>query len=152
MKTVSITLAVLALASPAAAVAAEDGATIVRTRIEEGARACMGGRPADVVKSYALDIRLQYPGVPDQGYEDLAKAYRRLCSGRGEGTVESTVPAFEEIYVSGPVVVARLTWTTRLRGMPAGASRQLRDVQIWEKRGGEWLFVRGVHYPVKAPQ
>jgi len=126
----------------------QNGQAIVRQKIERGAQACMAGQPAKVMESYARDILLQYPGIPDQDYATLNKGYRQLC-GTGEGTVESTVPQFEEIYRSGTVVVARLIWTTRLRGMPPGTSRQLRDLQIWEMREGEWMFVRGVHYPVK---
>jgi len=144
-----ISLAALALLAAAGAgqAAANDGVDIVRQKIEQGAAACMSGRPDDVMKSYARDIRLQYPGVPDQDYDSLAKAYRQLCGG-GKGAVESTIPGFEEVYASGPMVIARLTWTTRLHGMAPGASRKLRDFQIWEKRDGEWMFVRGVHYPL----
>ena len=144
---IALTLIELATAAQLAGI---DPARIVRTKIEEGAKACMAGKPSDVVKNYARDITLQYPGVPDQNYDDLAKAYQNLCSS-GEGAVESTVPTFEELYVAGPVVVARLTWKTHLRGMPEGAARYLRDVQIWENRKGKWTFVRGVHFPVKPP-
>jgi hypothetical protein len=108
----------------------------------------MEGRPADVMKSYGRDMVLQFPGTADNSYDSLTKAYPRLC-GSADGTVESTVPEFEEIYVSGPMAIARIIWTTRLRGAPAGVSRQLRDFQIWEKRKGQWTFIRGVHYPHK---
>lgn len=149
MKPALLALLTLALATPAHAT--DSDAEIIRAEILAGAKACTEGRAADVMKSYARDMQLQYPGTPDNSYESLTKAYPRLC-GTGEGTVESTVPQFEEIYVSGPMAVARMIWTTRLRGMPPGASRQLRDFQVWEKRNGEWTFIRGVHYPYKPVQ
>ena len=92
---------------------------------------------------------LSYPGVPDQNYADILAGYRRLCRGEGEDTVESTVPTFHEVTVMGEVAIARLTWTTRLRGMPAGATRQLTDFQVWRRGKGGWQFVRGVHYPAR---
>ena len=135
----------------AATAPADKGADQVRALILEGAKACADGRPEQVVAHYSRDIVLSYPGVPDQDYSDILAGYRRLCKGEGEGTVESTVPTFHEVTVMGQVAIARLTWTTRLRGMPAGATRQLTDFQVWRRGRGGWEFVRGVHYPAGKP-
>lgn len=121
---------------------------LVRTAIEAGARACEAGRPEAVMSSYAPDIVLSYPGVPDQDYATLLAGYRRLCGG-GDGTVETTRAAYEEILVSGDLAVARLTWSTHLRGMPEGKVRRLRDMQIWRRTPQGWRFIRGVHYPLR---
>jgi ketosteroid isomerase-like protein len=118
----------------------------LRTLIVQGARHCEAGRPDRVVEHYAPDIVLQYPGAPDQDLNTLRAGYRQLC-GPGPGTVESTVPDFEEVLVMGDVAVIRVIWATHLRGMPEGAVRRLRDVQIWQRTNGSWRFRRGVHYP-----
>lgn len=141
----------LILALAVAAAPADKGADEVRGLILEGAKACAAGRPEEVVAHYSRDIVLAYPGVPDQDYATILAGYRRLCRGAGEGTVESTVPTFHEVTVMDKVAIARLTWTTRLRGMPAGATRQLTDFQVWRRGRNGWEFVRGVHYPVPKP-
>jgi ketosteroid isomerase-like protein len=124
----------LILALALAAAPGDKGADQVRALILEGAKACAAGRPEQVVAHYSRDIVLSYPGIPDQNYSDILAGYRRLCAGEGEDTVESTVPTFHEVTVMGQVAIARLTWTTRLRGMPAGATRQL---TISRSGGGE---------------
>lgn len=101
------------------------------------------------MRSYSPDIRLQYPGAPDTDYAALLAAYRRLCRGSGEGSVETTRASWEEILVAGDLAVARLVWNTHLRGMPEGAVRRLRDFQIWRRTPEGWRFIRGVHYPAQ---
>lgn len=120
----------------------------LRSLIEEGARQCEAGHPERVVDHYAQDLLLQYPGVPDQDLSALREGYRQLC-GSGPGTVQSTVPTFEEVLVMGDVAVIRITWSTHLRGTPEGSVRRLRDVQIWQRTSGGWNFRRGVHYPLR---
>jgi ketosteroid isomerase-like protein len=143
----AITLLAL-FAHPAVAQDSSDQAE-VRFAIEAGARACEAGRPDEIMRSYAPDILLQYPGVPDQDHATLLAGYRQLCRGEGEGTVETTRAAFDEILVVGDVAIARLIWSTHLRGMPDGAVRRLRDFQIWHRTTAGWRFVRGVHYPLR---
>ena len=100
---------------------------------------------------YDPDIILSYPGVADQDHAALLAGYRRLCagSGGGDGSVETTRAAYDEILVSGDVAIARLTWSTHLRGMSAGSVRRLRDMQIWRRTARGWLFFRGVHFPLR---
>lgn len=141
----------LILAMALAAAPADKGADEVRALILEGAKACAAGRPEEVVAHYSRDIVLAYPGAPDSDYSAILAGYRRLCRGEGEGTVESTVPTFHEVTVMDKVAIARLTWTTRLRGMPPGATRQLTDFQVWRRGKRGWEFVRGVHYPARKP-
>ena len=150
MKALAPIIASLLAASSAAAAPAPDGDTL-RVLIREGAQACMAGKPDDVVKHYARDILLAYPGTPDQGYDAILAGYRELCATSGEGTVETTEPFFEEVLVSGDMAVVRVIWNTHLRGMPPGATRQLRDMQIWRRGAHGWEFIRGVHYPLRKP-
>lgn len=101
------------------------------------------------MRSYAPDIRLQYPGAADQDHAAILAGYRRLCRGAGEGTVATTRASWEEILVAGDIAVARLSWETHLRGMPEGTVRRLRDFQVWRRTPDGWRFIRGVHYPVR---
>jgi ketosteroid isomerase-like protein len=124
---------------------------LIRREIEAGARACESGRPDDIMRSYARDILLSFPGVPDQDYDSILAGYRRLCAGSsgGEGTVETTRGEFQEILVSGDLAVVRVIWNTHLRGMPAGSVRRLQDLQVWRRTDQGWRFSRGVHFPVQ---
>jgi steroid delta-isomerase len=123
----------------------------LRAAIEAGARACEAGRPDEVMASYAPDILLSYPGIPDQDHAALLAGYRQLCpgSGGGDGTVETTTAAYDEILVSGDLAMVRLTWSTHLRGMSGGAVRRLRDMQVWRRTAQGWRFFRGVHFPLR---
>lgn len=147
-RTLALLLSAAALPAAAQAQAASDEA-LLRAAIEAGARACEAGRPDEVIRGYAPDILLHYPGVPDQDLASLRAGYRQLCAGTGEGTVETTRASFDEVIVSGDLAVVRLTWATHLRGMPAGAVRRLRDVQIWRRTPEGWRFSRGVHFPLR---
>lgn len=137
---------------PTAAAGAQTTAdqAAIRGEIEAGARACEGGRPDDIMRGYARDIALSYPGTPDQDFDAILAAYRRLCagSGGGAGTVETTRGEFQEILVSGDLAVVRVVWNTHLRGMPPGV-RRLQDWQLWRRTGEGWRFFRGVHFPVQ---
>lgn len=141
-------LSIALAAAPTTSRAQRDAETL-RSIITAGARSCAAGKPDEIVAHYSKDILLSYPGVPDQRYDDLLSGYRRMCKGAGEGSLESSIPNFEEILVSGDMAVARITWSTHIRGMAPGTVRQLRDVQIWQKKPGGWKFIRGVHYPIK---
>ena len=136
--------------APAGAQTTADQAAI-RGEIEAGARACEGGRPDDIMRGYARDISLSYPGTPDQDFDAILAAYRRLCAGSagGEGTVETTRGEFQEILVSGDLAVVRVVWNTHLRGMAPGSVRRLQDWQLWRRTGEGWRFFRGVHFPVQ---
>lgn len=123
----------------------------IRAAMEAGARACESGRPDDIVRSYARDISLSYPGIADQDYETILAGYRRLCAGSGgaEGTVETTRGEFQEILVSGDLAVVRVIWNTHLRGMAPGTVRRLQDMQVWRRTPEGWRFFRGVHFPLR---
>ena len=150
MRPLLVTALSLCASAPAAAVATDD-ADAIRTEIEAGARACESGRPDDIMRGYARDILLSYPGVPDQDYDAILAGYRRLCPGSGgvDGTVETTRGDFQEILVSGDLAVVRVVWNTHLRGMPPGAVRRLQDLQVWRRTAEGWRFARGVHFPLQ---
>lgn len=121
----------------------------IRAAMEAGARACESGRPEEIMRSYARDISLSYPGIADQDYDTILEGYRRLCRGSGEGTVETTRGTFQEILVSGDLAVVRVIWNTRLRGMSPGTIRRLQDMQVWRRTPEGWRFFRGVHFPLR---
>lgn len=133
-----------ALPTAVLADAAADAAAI-RAKIVKGAEAAMRGDAAGIMAHYAKDILLSYPGIPDQDYATLWKGY---AEPRPPGTTMRTEPEFDEILLSGDLAVVRVNWTTTLTftDPPRQTTRQARDIQVWRKRDGEWLFVRGMHF------
>ena len=144
----SIAAGLLLLPTAAAAQQNADQDSI-RTAMEAGARACESGRPDDIMRSYARDISLAFPGIPDQNYDTILAGYRQLCTGSGEGTVETTRGDYQEIIVSGDLAVVRVIWNTHLRGMAPGTVRRLQDMQVWRRTPEGWRFFRGAHFPLR---
>ena len=117
----------------------------IKAMIIAGAEACARGDQGGVMRQYDRAVLLSYPGTLDVGYDDLAASFSRLCKGAGKGTVERTVPTFEEIIVGRDTALVRIMWTTQLRDAPG--SRMLRDVQYWHRTPEGWRFRSGVHWP-----
>ena len=117
----------------------------IKAMITAGGEACARGDVAVVMSQYDPNILLSFPGAPDQNYADVAASFARLCKGAGEGTVERTVPTFEEIIVGRDTALIRIMWTTQLRGAPG--PRMLRDLQYWHRTPEGWRFRSGVHWP-----
>ena len=117
----------------------------IKGMIVAGAEACARGDQAGVMRQYDRTVLLSYPGTPDIGYDELAASFARLCKGSGDGTVEQTVPTFEELIVGPDTAVVRIMWTTHLRGV--AGPRTLRDMQYWHRTPEGWRFRSGVHWP-----
>ena len=139
-------------AAPGQVAQAGSDVEAVRRAIIDGGTACGAGNPAGPMAAVDRELVLSFPGARDQDYESLAAGYARLCDGKSDGTVTKTVPEFEEVSVIGDVAIARLIWSTHLRGMPEGSVRKLRDFQLWRRTPDGWRFWRGVHWPYKDEQ
>ena len=140
------------VAATARAPTATGDSAAIREAIERGARGFERGDPDAILAHYGRDVVLSYPGVPDQDYETLARAYRELRS-RPASVTATTRPTFDEILVSGDLAIVRVRWTTTIRSAatdstPAReATRWLRDLQVWRRdAAGDWKFIRGMHY------
>lgn len=131
---------------------ASTDSAVIRASIERGARGFERGDPDSILAHYSEDVVLSYPGIPDQDYADLVKAYGELRN-RPITVTARTVPTFDEILIAGDLAVVRVRWTTTISeatrdGSPAWSStRYLRDLQIWRREpSGQWRFIRGMHY------
>ncbi len=140
-------LLVLAAACASTTPRASDEETL-RRHILTYADAVERRDPDAIMALLAPDILLSYPGIPDQDYETLRKAYAEMRS-REPGEV-TTRPDIEEILVSGDLAIIRVVWNTTVRkGGSEPASRQMRDLQVWRREpSGHWKFVRGIHFRV----
>jgi len=128
-----------------------DVATL-RSLIIKSGEAFNASDPDAIMSSYARDIILSYPGVPDMDYEALARAYAGLRTRKD--VVEKTSPTIEEILVSGDLGIIRVMWTTQTRETATGrqSTRQMKDLQVWRRESdGSWKFIRGMHFRIPPP-
>ncbi|HJX26902.1 MAG TPA: nuclear transport factor 2 family protein [Thermoanaerobaculia bacterium] len=131
----------------------KDIATL-RSLIIESGDAFNDKDPDRIMALYASDVVLSYPGIPDMGYADFAKAYSELRNSTPGVTVK-TSPNIEEILVSGDLGVIRITWntTTTETNPPKESTRQMKDLQIWRRQAdGTWKLSRGMHYRMPPAQ
>ncbi|HJU87799.1 MAG TPA: nuclear transport factor 2 family protein [Gemmatimonadaceae bacterium] len=143
----------IVLGSAAGAQSSDADTAAIRASILRGARGFETGNPDLILEHYGRDIVLSYPGMPDQDYSTLAKAYAELRN-RPASVKASTTPTFDEILVAGDIAIVRLRWTTTIREGTRTSTRRLKDMQIWRREpDGRWMFVRGMHYrePEPAP-
>jgi steroid delta-isomerase len=100
-----------------------------------------------ILALFAPDIILSYPGIPDQDYETLRKAYSEMRT-REPGEV-TTKPDIQEILVSGDLGFARIVWNTTVTKDGQVTKRQMKDLQVWRREPhGKWRFIRGIHFRV----
>ncbi|HYG61072.1 MAG TPA: nuclear transport factor 2 family protein [Thermoanaerobaculia bacterium] len=130
----------------------ERDVAILREKIRKSGEAFNNVDPDAIIAPYARDVVLSYPGVPDMGYETLAKVYAGLRDRKN--VVEKTSPTIEEILVSGDLGIIRVMWDTTTTEVATGrqSSRQMKDLQVWRReRDGTWMFIRGMHFRIPPP-
>ncbi len=138
-------------AGEAASTQERDVATL-RSLIVKSGEAFNASDPDAILSSYARDVILSYPGVPDMDYETLARIYAGLRTRKD--VVEKTTPTIEEILVSGDLGIIRLMWTTHTTETATGrqSTRNMKDLQIWRRESdGTWKFIRGMHFRIPPP-
>jgi ketosteroid isomerase-like protein len=136
----------------AAASSTERDVAILREKIRKSGEAFNNVDSDAIIAPYARDVVLSYPGVPDMGYETLAKAYAGLRDRKD--VVEKTSPTIEEILVSGDLGIIRVMWNTSTTEVATGrqSSRQMKDLQVWRReKDGTWMFIRGMHFRIPPP-
>lgn len=142
-----LALVLLFVAANSAFADPKTDADAIRRNILTYTEAVIARDPEPILALFAPDIVLSYPGIPDQDYETLRKAYAEMRT-REPGTVV-TKPDIEEILVSGDLGFARITWNTSVTKDGTVNKRQMRDLQVWRREpDGKWRFIRGMHYRV----
>ncbi|WP_028970099.1 nuclear transport factor 2 family protein [Sphingomonas sp. URHD0057] len=124
---------------------------LLERSIRAAAHACVAGRPTDALAGLDHDFLLTFPNSPTQDYAGMVRDYGNLCKRSGENTLESSVPVFEEVAVNGDIGIARLQWSTHLRGAPKESVRRLGELQVWRRTPDGWRLWRSARWPLRAP-
>jgi steroid delta-isomerase len=133
--------------------AAQDAATAIRAALETWTGDFNAGRSDKVCELFAPDLRADFRGQPERGYDEQCRLLRRSLSDRTRRYHNAL--AIEEIIVAGDLAVVRLTWTstvtreriTRKRARPLRARE--RGMDIFRKQpDGSWKISRYIAYEV----
>lgn len=105
------------------------------------------GRADKVCDLFARDLRADFRGQPERGYDALCSLLRRSLADRTRAY--SYALAIKEILVWGDTAVVRLTWTLTER--PRAGGRATTSVEpgldvFRRQRDGHWRIVRYMAY------
>jgi uncharacterized protein (TIGR02246 family) len=105
------------------------------------------GRADRVCDLFARDLRADFRGQPERGYDALCGLLRRSLADRARAY--SYALAIKEILVWGDTAVVRLTWTLTVR--PRAGGRVTTSVEpgldlLRRQRDGHWRIVRYMAY------
>ena len=105
------------------------------------------GRADQVCDLFARDLRADFRGQPERGYEAQCGLLQRSLADRAR--TFSYAPAVKEILVWGDVAVVRLTWTLTVRQKDSG--RAVTSVEpgldVFRRQSdGRWRIIRYLGY------
>jgi ketosteroid isomerase-like protein len=97
---------------------------------------------------FAPDLRYDYQGFPERGYDDICKLLRQSLSEPGK-RYSYAPPDIKSILVSGDLAVVRLTWTLKVRteGAPREVTSEEVGIDIFRQQpDGRWQIIRFIAY------
>jgi ketosteroid isomerase-like protein len=96
---------------------------------------------------FALDLRYDYQGFPERGYQDVCALLQRSLGDSNKRYSYS--PAIKEIIVAGDIAVVRLAWTLTVRTEGDAGEVTITEpgMDVFRKQpGGSWKIIRYVAY------
>jgi ketosteroid isomerase-like protein len=141
------TFALIALLEPATAQSGGPAEAAITDALMNWTRHFNSGAVEEICGLFAPNLRYDYRGQPERGFEDVCGLLRRSLSDRTRHYSYSL--EIKEIIVSGDLAVVRLLWTLTVK--PAGSG----DETVSEEPGmdifrkhpdGSWKIVRYIAY------
>ena len=137
----------VALLGPAMAQSGTLAETAIREALIKWTRGFNAGDTAEICGLFAPELRYDYRGHPERGYDDICGLLQRSLSDRTKTYSYSL--QIKEIVVSGDLAVVRLVWTLKVR--PAGAATETVSeepgMDIFRKQpDGRWKIIRYIAY------
>jgi uncharacterized protein (TIGR02246 family) len=105
----------------------------------------------DVCDLFAPDLRYDYRGFPERGYQDVCDLLQRSLSDPNKRFSYSA--DIKEIIVAGDLAVVRLTWTLKVKSndAPQEISSEEPGLDVFRRQpDGRWKIIRYIAY--EAPQ
>jgi steroid delta-isomerase len=147
----SLLVALMLFAPPVKAVAAESADAVIRAALAKWTQDFNAGNAAAVCSLFSPELRYDFRGYPERGYDDVC---RRLTSSLSDaGKKYAYALDIREILTSGDLAVVRLTWTltiTLANGQQVASVEPGMDV-FRKEPGGAWRIIRYLAYDAGAP-
>jgi uncharacterized protein (TIGR02246 family) len=101
----------------------------------------------EICDLFALDLRYDFAGQPERGYQDICDLLRRSLSDPGKRYSYSA--DIKEIIVTGDLAIVRLIWTLTVR--TGGATEEVTSketgMDVFRKQAdGRWKIIRYIAY------
>jgi ketosteroid isomerase-like protein len=140
-------LVLIALLGPATAQSSGPAETAIRDALMNWTRRFNAGAVEEICGLFAPDLRYDYRGQPERGFEDVCGLLRRSLSDQTRHYSYSL--EIKETIVSGDLAVVRLVWTLTVK--PVGARNetvsQEPGMDIFRKHSdGSWKIIRYIAY------
>lgn len=102
----------------------------------------------EVCDLFAPDLRYDFQGFPERGYDDICKLLHTSLGDTGK-RFTYLPPAIKEIIVSGDLAVVRLTWTMKVHseGAPGDVTSQDTGLDVFRRQpDGRWRIIRYIAF------
>lgn len=102
----------------------------------------------EVCDLFAPDLRYDFQGFPERGYDDICKLLRASLSDTSK-RFTYLPPSIKEIFVSGDLAVVRLTWTLKVRseGAPGDVTSRDLGLDVFRRQpDGRWKIIRYIAF------
>jgi uncharacterized protein (TIGR02246 family) len=140
-------LAMIALSGPATAEPNAPAETAIRDALMNWTQHFNAGAAEGICDLFAPDLRYDYRGHPERGFEDVCGLLRRSFSDRTRRYSYSL--EIKEIIVSGDLAVVRLVWTLTVKPMGPGNETVSQEpgIDVFRKHpDGTWKIIRYIAY------
>ena len=144
----SIILALTLFAPPVKAVAADSAEAAIRAALSQWTQDFNAGKADAVCSLFARDLRYDFRGYPERGYDDICTRLRRSLA--DEGKTYSYALDIREVIVSGDIAVVRLVWALTVT---LGNGQKVTSVEpgmdVFRKEpDGSWRIIRYMAYEI----
>jgi steroid delta-isomerase len=131
----------------AGSIAETPAETAIRDALTTWARKFNAGDADAVCNLFAPDLRYDYRGFPERGFDEICGLLRRSLSDRAKNYSYSL--QIKEVIVAGDLAVVRLIWSLKI--VPVGAAKARRSeepgIDIFRKQpDGSWKIIRYIAY------
>jgi len=109
------------------------------------------GNKREICDIFARDLRYDYRGFPERGYQDVCDLLQRALSDPDKRF--SYFPNIKEIIVAGDLAVVRLSWTLKVKSKDEAAEMSSEEpgLDVFRREpDGHWKIIRYIAY--EAPR
>lgn len=143
----SCSLALAATAAPVAAQPEDTPELAIRKLLSGWTEEFNAGNAAGICDLFARDLRYDYRGFPERGYDDMCSLLHRSLGQRDKKFAYSL--DIKEIMASGDLALVRLVWTLRVQSKGGAAPVETKEhgIDVFRRQSdGAWRIVRFIAY------